>query len=178
MRLKNRISLLVIASTAILGYSNYANAAGTANGQLGVTVNVTAGCTVGIADGQPWATLDFGTISKITADIGADASLASGLNITCTDGLGYKLTFDDGLYGDGAKLRHMQIEAGTKQIPYRLYTSLGGTEILADTEQAYTGTGQIEDVSIYGLISLADQGTVVAPAAGRYNDTVVVTLTW
>lgn len=42
MKLKNRISLLVIASTAILGYSNYANAAGTANGQLGVLVSLYA----------------------------------------------------------------------------------------------------------------------------------------
>ena len=177
MRLKNRISLLVIASTAILGYSNYANAAGSANGTIAVTLDVTAGCTVGVANSGQWGTLNFGTVSEIVNDINSTVVWNSGLNITCSNLLPYSLTFGNGSnFNTTNNLR--QLANDIHRIPYRLYSNASYTEEISSTEVDYIGTGAVDNVPIYGRILIDDQNALVAPAAGTYTDTIAVTLTW
>ncbi|MDD4854050.1 MAG: spore coat U domain-containing protein [Acinetobacter towneri] len=178
MRLKNRLSLLMIASTVILGYSNYANAAGSANGEIAVTLDVTAGCTVGVANDGQWGTLNFGTVSEIDNDINSTVVWNSGLNITCSNLLPYSLTFANGSNFDTTKNVRRLVYNTTNFIPYRLYKDAAYATEISSTAVDYTGTGTVDNVPIYGRILIDDQNALVAPAAGTYTDTVAVTLTW
>lgn len=179
MRLKNRLSVLVIASTAILTYSNYANAAGTLSGQIGVEVTIGEGCSVANSSGNTntWGTLNFGEYSDLVNTINGSVvgtSTTVGLQVTCTDKLSYKLSFDNGLNSDSGLRR---LNSGVNYIPYRLYSDAGYTSEILTGEITRTGTGSLESIPVYGRILPSDQATL-APAAGTYIDTVTATLIW
>ncbi len=178
MRLKNRLSVLVIASTAILTYSNYANAAGTLSGQIGVEVTIGSGCSVANSGGNTntWGTLNFGEYSDLVNTINGSVvgtSATVGLQVTCTDLLPYKLSFDEGLNFSGLR----RLNLGTNYIPYRLYSDAGYTAEISTGEITRVGTGALESIPVYGRILPSDQ-TNTAPAAGKYIDTVTATLIW
>lgn len=183
MRLKNRLSVLVIASTAILAYSNYANAAGTLSGQIGVEVTIGSGCSVlNSTDTTPtntWGTLNFGQYSDLQNTI--NGSLVgtggeTGLQVTCTDQLAYKLSFDEGL-NSSAGLRRLKYN-DTNYIPYHLYSDAGYTAEILTGEIDRIGTGSLESIPVYGRILPSDQSNKISPTAGKYVDTVTATLSW
>lgn len=179
MRLKNRLSVLVIASTAILTYSNYANAAGTLSGQIGVEVTIGSGCSVANSGGDTntWGTLNFGEYSDLVNTINGSVvgtAATVGLQVTCTDQLAYKLSFDEGL-NSSAGLRRLNL--GANYIPYHLYSDAGYTAEILTGEINRIGTGSLESIPVYGRILPSDQ-TTTAPAAGKYIDTVTATLIW
>ena len=182
MRLKNRLSVLVIASTAILTYSNYANAAGTLSGQIGVEVTIGAGCSVSNSGGDTntWGTLNFGEYSDLVNTIngsvvGVGVGGAAGLQVTCTDELAYELSFDNGLNAS-SDLRRLNV--GSTYIPYRLYSDASYASEILNMPLSLTGTGSPESIPVFGRILPSDQGGNTAPIAGTYTDTVTATLSW
>ncbi|WP_166171454.1 spore coat protein U domain-containing protein [Acinetobacter sp. SA01] len=179
MRLKNRLSVLVIASTAILGYSNYANAAGTLSGQIGVEVTIGSGCSVANSGGDTntWGTLNFGEYSDLVNTINGSVvgtAATVGLQVTCSTDLPYTLTFNNGLNASGG-LRRLNL--GANYIPYHLYSDATYTTSILNAPLSRTGTGSLESIPIFGRILPSDQ-TTTAPAAGKYIDTVTATLIW
>jgi len=114
--------------------------------------------------------LDFGSHGVLTANVDSTADL----HVTCTPGTNYTVSLGNGQNGSSQVTRKMSNGAGT--IAYGLYsdsnrTKTAGSE--AGSTLAFTGTGFSETITVYGRVP--PQST---PAAGTYQDVVVVTVTY
>lgn len=141
-----------------------------------VKIQIVNSCTLNnIASGSAvLGTLNFGSIYKLTAlqDVTSSAGAGS-LELRCTPGTTAKVTLGPGLYGS-VNNRKMSSNAGAT-VAYQLYTSASrqtiwdntvGLSVLFDNDLTKT-------IPIYGRIF-----TQVTPAAGQYNDLVVVTISY
>jgi spore coat protein U-like protein len=155
----------------------------TLTGEIGVSLIIGDGCTIGNDDdtdnANEWGTLDFGTHADVTSVIdgtvvGTDSS--SAVTVTCSTGLTPTMTIDGGLYESGS-LRYMSA-GSTDTIAYRLYSdSARSSEVEIDGAITLTADGTAVDLPLYGRVLPADQSNT-APAAGTYEDTLVATLSW
>jgi len=168
-----KISYLPLVVASLL--SSNAMAA-TATGNLIVKATVQKSCAVNTsATGTVTdAVIDFGTITSLSTNV--DSSTASGTQLTvlCTNGTGWAVAFNDGANSEATQ-RRMKGPASTDFIPYNLYSvSSGGTIITTTTAYSGTGTGTIQNNTIYGRIPA---GTAL-PSPGAYIDTVTMTVTY
>lgn len=128
-----------------------------------VTASVSPNCMVE-AD-----TLDFGRRGVLA---GAVAS-ASALRIRCTPGTGYAVALGGTSLEPGTGRRFMR-EPGGAAVEYRLYQDPGHSVPWTTASTAPgTGNGGTLSLPVYGLVP--PQPT---PRAGRYTDTVIVTVTY
>ena len=153
--------------------------AATNTGTLTVKANVVAGCQVtttatGTTDN---ATLDFGTVSSLTANVDADTTTtgSKSIGVLCNNGTGWSLAADSGAHAAAAQ-RRMQGPTATDVLPYNLYKdTTRATPIVSGTAFATgTGNGTVQPVNVYGRIPA---GTAL-PAVGAYTDVVQLTVTY
>jgi spore coat protein U-like protein len=144
-------------------------AAQTANSTLNVSATVTANCTVSTS------ALAFGNVNTLS---GSNVDGAGGISVTCTNGTDWSASAGVGS-GAGADFTARQMTAGADLLSYNLYTDASRSTVWGDGTGATstiddTGTGSVQNVSIYGRVG---SGQTSAPA-GSYADTVAVTVTY
>lgn len=141
--------LAIAAAVAVVAMAGTAMAA---TGNLAVSANVTATCTI------TGGSLGFSALDPTTAPAVGPIS-STGVSVTCTNGTAYTLTNNNGLHVSGSTLR---LANGTDFIPYTLSVPAGGT-----------GNGASQSVTIQGNIAA---GTYATASAGSYTDTVQITV--
>jgi spore coat protein U-like protein len=114
--------------------------------------------------------LNFGNHGVLTANVDA----AADIHVTCTPGASYTVSLGNGQNGPSQTARKMA--NGTSMISYGLYSDPSRSVVLGSDVGATlsgTGTGSAETITVYGRVP--PQST---PAAGTYQDTVVVNVTY
>jgi spore coat protein U-like protein len=178
--LRFRVASAALAIACLLVVSAPAQA-GSAVGTIGVELNVTSACVV---NGASSVTADFGSAGKILfADQpglfgDTDASLVatgggSGLSVQCSPGSTPSLTVGSGAH-DGGGLRH--VASGTNTVAYHLFSDAARTSEITIGQQLSLGTATSSAINVPIYARTNSAGTVLA--AGKYTDTVQVTLSW
>ncbi|MBB1584998.1 spore coat U domain-containing protein [Serratia sp. OS31] len=175
--------VMVLSSVvSLLSVTGAANAAGTLQGSLGVTLTIGAGCVVDGGDSSgsvnDFGSISFGTYSSLANIIDASATGAGGagtLSLTCTDGTDYTVALDNGLHVTGGTQRRMASPADAF-INYNLYQDAARTTTWGSGANALTGvgTGAAVPLIVYGRVPMSG----LTPAAGTYSDTVAMMITW
>lgn len=141
----------------------------TVNGNLSVQITITAACQINSA-----GPLNFGSNGVLAANVDVNTTIV----VQCTTGVPFNVGLGPGA-GSGATLANRLMTGGPSNatISYELYTTAGRTTIWGNTSatnwQPGTGTGAAQTFTVYGRVP-----PQTTPAAGTYNDTVAVTLTY
>jgi spore coat protein U-like protein len=140
--------------------------AGTATTTLGVTLTISAGCTVSTAP------VAFGPASTLTTALTANGTV----NVTCTNTSPYNVGLDQGA-ATGATVTTRAMTAGGATVSYGLYRDSGylqnwGKTIGTDTVTG-TGSGNLQAIPVYGKVPVQ-----MSQAPGSYVDVVNVTVTF
>ena len=154
---------LLMLSTAIPTRAD----AGTATTTLGVTITITAGCTV---SATPVA---FPTQAVLSGPTVANGSLS----VVCTNTTPYNVGLDKGA-GTGATITARKMTGpASALITYALYQNAGLTTNFGNTVGTDTipgmGSGVAQAITVYGQVPAQS-----SPAPGSYADTVNVTITF
>ncbi|MEW7001308.1 spore coat U domain-containing protein [Serratia ureilytica] len=173
---------MALTSVATLLCANgAANAAGTIQGTLGVTLTIGAGCVVGRQQQRFRQRLRLHQLRHLLFT-GQHYRRqrhrrrgAGTLSLTCTTGTDYTVALDNGLHVTSGTQRRMASTAGAF-ISYNLYQDAARTTAWGSGANALTGTGTGAAVPliVYGRVPAAGS----TPAADTYNDTVTMTVTW
>lgn len=152
--------------------------AASVSGSLGVQLTITNGCAI---NGDPAPTsstqigsLDFGSHGTLVGLITGTSTGAGGtgtIQIQCTNLLPYNVTLNNGLNATGTQRR---LANSTNYVQYNLYQD--PTRLIlwdSATPMNKVATGLTDTLNVYGTVP--PQAT---PAAGTYNDTVIVTVNW
>lgn len=143
-----------------------------------VRAEIRAGCLVNQQPPSghlgPLGTLDFGRHPSLsTSTVVASLEAATTLVLACTPGTPLQVSVDGGLHHqDGRRLRH----GGGHHLRYRLHRQPGcNDEIPPNTPLAVDTVSQPTDIRLplHGCLSLPGD-----LPAGRYEDTLTVTLSW
>jgi spore coat protein U-like protein len=130
------------------------------------TATVQNRCTVSAS------TLDFGAVGLLNSTRTANSTLS----VQCANGTAYNVGLDAGLNA-GGNINARKMALGAARVGYQLYSNAARTSVWGNTvgtnTVAGTGTGAVQNLTVYG--SVPAQAT---PAAGTYNDTIVVTVTY
>lgn len=132
--------------------------------QFTVRANVDRTCNVNALP------MNFGTHGVIDSVVDATSSLS----VTCSTGLPYTISLNNGETGTAPDQRRMT--RGNQAVIYGLYQNAARSRVwgpAADQGVGSVGTGAGQTFPIYGRI--VPQTT---PSQGVYNDTVVVTVTY
>jgi len=165
-----KLNKLALAATFVL-LSAGAQAA-TSTNTFNVSTNVTASCAVSGAD------LTFADIDPL-----ANASTAtdgtSTISVTCSNTTPYNIGLSaGGGAGSTVSTRKMTHTDGTSTLGYALYSDSGRTTNWGETVDtdtvAGTGTGAVQNLTVYGQIASGQQTAKV----GAYSDIVTVTVTY
>jgi spore coat protein U-like protein len=114
--------------------------------------------------------LNFGNHGVLSANVDA----AADIHVTCTLGASYTVSLGNGQNGASQTTRKMA--NGTSMISYGLYSDPSRSVVLGSdigSTLSGTGTGSAETITVFGRVP--PQST---PAAGVYQDTVVVNVTY
>lgn len=157
-----KIALAFAAAAAVA--STPALAAGTASGDVLVTLSVSSSCSV---TAQP---LDFGTVSSFATAVDATSSTT----VKCTPGAPYEVFLDYGDNAAGGTQRKLNSASASASVNYNLYSNSARTTAWGGAVSGITGTGTGVDqaMTIYGQVPV--QAAVAA--ATDYQDTVTVTV--
>lgn len=114
--------------------------------------------------------LNFGSLLSTSTGLIEKSSIIS---LSCTKRTAWQIGLDNGKYWNGSSRR---LKNGSAYINYELYRSAGwdrwGNTLNADTRTG-TGTGVTEPVTVHGRIT-----NQPLTQAGRYGDTIKVTVTY
>jgi spore coat protein U-like protein len=177
-----KILMALTSAATLLCASGAANAAGTIQGNLGVTLTIGAGCVVGGGNSagsvNDFGAISFGTYSSLSNIIDASATGSGGagtLSLTCTTGTAYTVALNNGLHVGAGNQRQMASTAGAL-IKYNLYQDQARATAWSTGANALTGTGTGAAVPliVYGRVPAA----TTTPDPDTYNDTVTMTVTW
>lgn len=179
-KMKMTKALSLLAGLVSLFCTTNSFSAGSVSGPLNVTLTIGSGCVVtgGSNSGSvnDFGTLDFGTHpSLVDAIIGQSAAAGGGnIQITCTAGVPYYITLNQGVNATGIQ-RNMT--NGTTPIMYNLYQdNLHLNSWVPNISYPSPNpTGAATNFIVYGQVPSV---TGTQPAAGIYNDTVTVTVSW
>ncbi len=141
---------------------------------LSVAARIVNGCAVALDAGGVVGRIDFGTLPG-TASQSVEADLlsggATGIAIECTPGATASVSADMGDHASGGERR---MGSGADHIAYRLSLGSGpgewGTQPVA---LSFPTGGGAQRLTLKGRAILTG-----AHAAGRYTDTVRVTVSW
>ncbi|WP_233839067.1 Csu type fimbrial protein [Paraburkholderia sp. ZP32-5] len=166
-----KLLIASLAGVALLGAAPVAVAAGTAQGVLAVSADVTASCSVGASSNISLSNLSFA----------ADGAGQGAVSITCTMGTSYNVGLDQGgATGATVTTRKLTIDDQSgATLAYSLTTDQPGqtnwgNTVGTDTVPG-TGNGAAQSIPVYMQIRAADLQTAVV---GHYSDTVNVTVTY
>jgi spore coat protein U-like protein len=139
-----------------------------------VGATIVPGCQVQTMAGGTWGRIDLGTVpGTATGTIEADLLAAgSGIAIECTPGTTATVRADDGLNSAGG-MRALAPAGDAARLPYRLILD-GGSEWSTQPITLDFSSAQL-------VRRLPLKGRAVLPgslAAGRYTDTVRITISW
>jgi spore coat protein U-like protein len=158
-------------------FSTASSAAGQVQGNLGVQLVISSGCSVsgGTASstGNDFGTLNFGSYASLTNTIRAQTTAgSSGIRINCTNALPYSISLDNGAHSSSNQRR--LADGSGNYINYNIYQdSAYAIAWSSTTPKVGVGSGTATDLVFYGSVP----GGQTA-AAGTYSDTVVVTVSW
>lgn len=144
--------------------------------QFLVTAAIVNGCAITNTAAGNWGAIDFGTVSGLATG-SVDASLlsgsASGLRIECTPGTTVSLTADNGDHAASGQRRLAQAGVATA-VPYALYANGSATPWTTQAVAiAFPAGATTQAVPLRGRATLPG-----ALPAGRYSDTVRITVAW
>lgn len=116
--------------------------------------------------------LDFGTTGLLTAATPGTSTIG----VQCSAGAAYTVGLDAGLNG-GGNINARRMVLGTGAVGYQLYSNATRTTVWGNTTGSNTvagsGTGATQNYTVYGLVPAQ-----TTPAAGTYQDTITVTVTY
>lgn len=168
-----------LLATALLAGAAQAEVSGTMNVQLTLETGCIVSDDTNELDNANFGTIDFGTAPTLFAvDLEAQSLIGgSNVQLNCSDGADLNIEVGDGLNVDTGVRRMI---SGANYVQYRLFTQAGG-----GGQEYVTGGTALDLGSVVpsggGEFNLPIYG-VVEPqaglAAGTYNDTVTVTLTF
>lgn len=165
--MQNRCVSLMSGHVLVVSAMFFATAASAqvTTGNLNVQITIEEQCTLGTI-----SNVNFGSHGILATNVDA----AGAIEVTCTAGTDYSLNLNEGL-GSGATEAARLMTAGGATITYSLYQDTGRALLWGSSTDALAGvgTGSAETLNVYGRVP--PQST---PAAGIYNDTVTVTLTY
>lgn len=131
-----------------------------------VSANVANQCNVSAT------ALDFGTVGLLTGSTPGTSTLS----VQCANGSAYRIGLDAGLNG-GGNINARKLKLGAATIGYQLYSNSARTTVWGNTLGTNTvsgsGNGSIQAYTVFG--SVPAQTT---PAAGTYQDTITVSVTY
>jgi spore coat protein U-like protein len=174
-------ALLAAFAIGVVATPAPAQAAGSATGTIGISLNVSAACVVNGATSVSTTLGQVGSVAFASQPGlfgNTDASMVatgggSGISVLCSPGSTPTLTVGTGA-NDASGVHYMA--SGSNKIAYHLYSDSGRTTEIGVNQALSLGTATSTafSVPIYGRVS--SNGQVVA--AGSYADTVQVTLSW
>lgn len=161
------LSAASIVGSVLLAGSAWATTQDTDSSSMAVSLSVENTCSIN-SSSLSFGTVDVGTIEE------SGKTATGSVNVTCSSGTSFHVLLGDGA-ASSATGRYMS--SGTNKVYYHIYTTSGGSTEWDDqsVDTASTGTGEAQNVSIYGEI-LSSENTSVA--AGSYSDTVSVTVAY
>lgn len=139
-----------------------------------VSARIVNGCAVALDTGGVVGQIDFGTLPG-TASQSVEADLLSsggtGIAIECTPGATASVSADMGDHASGGERR---MGSGTNHIAYRLLLGSGpGEWATQPVTLSFPAGGSAQRLALRGRAILTG-----VHAAGRYSDTVRVTVSW
>lgn len=140
-----------------------------------VSAAIVAGCAVALDAGGRWGRIDLGTVAGTdTGAVEAEilAAAGAGLRLDCTPGVTARVTADAGEHGVGGARRLAHGSGAT--VPYELFADGSATPWRDGAIPVSFAAG----VHRRTLPIRARAALTGALPAGRYADTVRVTLTW
>lgn len=144
---------------------------------IGVSATLLPACEAGTttSGNTSFGTLNFGNYASLTSAINAtSAQLAGSIRVKCVNGLAYKIVMDGGSSGVVTARRMVNTTNSAVSLQYNLYTTAARTTVWDNTTGvSNTGNGADQWATVYGRVPA--QAT---PAAGVYQDTVNVTVSW
>lgn len=144
---------------------------------IGVSATLLPACEAGTttSGSTSFGTLNFGNYASLTSAINAtSAQLAGSIRVKCVNGLAYKIVMDGGSSGVVTARRMVNTTNSAVSLQYNLYTTAARTTVWDNTTGvSNTGNGADQWATVYGRVPA--QAT---PAAGVYQDTVNVTVSW
>ena len=150
---------------AVLGLAASTAQAGTVNANMGVQITIQNACAFTTAP----TTLQFGTQGPLIANVDATTTF----QVTCTTGDAYNI----GMGAGSGTVAARTMLNGAAPVNYQLFNDSGRTKnwgITIGTDTlAGTGNGTAQTVTVYGRVP-----PQTTPAAGVYNDTVQVSVTY
>jgi len=167
----------VLISTASLNLPAYAF---TSTSDINISANINGSCTMSNTD------LNFGAYDATGLNITEDLTTTAIISTTCTSGTTGVVTMSGGsysLYCISSKChRQMANIEETSYLRYNIYTneSYAWGSVWSDNPSRTSevghvvGSGVSKDLTVYGEISKNQKYA----AAGSYNDTIMITLTY
>jgi spore coat protein U-like protein len=117
-------------------------------------------------------TLNFGSIGLLTANRPGTSTVS----VQCANGSVYNIGLDAGLNG-GGNINARKMVLGANSVGYQLYSNNARTIVWGNTigtnTVTGTGTGLTQSYTAYGNVPAQ-----TTPAAGTYQDTITVTVTY
>ncbi|MGC6387984.1 spore coat U domain-containing protein [Ewingella sp. S1.OA.A_B6] len=144
---------------------------------LGVTATLLPACTAGTttSGNTTFGTLNFGNYATTSSVINATSTqLAGSIRVNCVNGLSYKILMDGGKSGNVTSRSMVNTTNAALKVLYNLYTNANRTALWDNTTGlSDVGNGADQWHTIYGRVP-----SQTPPAAGVYQDTVNVTVSW
>jgi len=144
---------------------------------LGVTATLLPACTAGttVGNSTSYGTLNFGNYASLASVINTtSAQLAGSIRVNCISGLSYKILMDGGSSGSVTSRNMANTTNAALKVLYNLYTTASLSTIWDNTTGlSDTGNGADQWHTVYGQVP-----SQITPAAGVYQDTVNVTVSW
>ncbi|RWR02341.1 spore coat protein U [[Pantoea] beijingensis] len=144
---------------------------------LGVSATILPACTAGsdVGGNIRFGTLNFGNYANLSSIINAaSAQQAGSIRVNCINGLSYKILMDGGNSGNTAGRNMVNTANSAITVLYNLYTTASRTTIWDNTTGVSdVGNGADQWHTVYGRVPVQN-----TPAAGIYQDTVNVTVSW
>ncbi|MBF7979262.1 MULTISPECIES: spore coat U domain-containing protein [Rahnella] len=144
---------------------------------IGVSATLLPACEAGTttSGSTSFGTLNFGNYASLTSAINAtSAQLAGSIRVKCVNGLAYKIVMDGGSSGVVTARRMVNTTNSAVSLQYNLYTTAARTTVWDNTTGvSNTGNGADQWATVYGRVPAQ-----TTPAAGVYQDTVNVTVSW
>jgi spore coat protein U-like protein len=173
------ITIAAAAATVALAATPAAAQSNSSTGTIALSLNVTSACVV---NGAATVQANLGTVGTIQfpdqpgifGDV--DGQLGGSLNtiqVLCSPGVAPTLTIGAGQ--NDAAGKHRLAMSGSA-VPYRLFSDAARQNEITIGTQLALGTATATPISVPIFARVNSGGAVLA--AGRYTDTVQVTLAW
>lgn len=178
-----RQTIVVAVSLVLAGGAAVAPAkAGSSNGTIGVSLNVSAACAVNGGSQTSGALGQIGTIAfadqpgtfgNVDATMVGSNGAGNAISVLCSPGLTPSMTIGSGAH-DANSVHYLA--SGSNQVAYHLYTDSARSNEITIGQQISLGTASSTALTqpIYARVNSGGQ----VLAAGAYTDTVQVTLSW